>query len=173
MTTTMLAKCIIQSHPLAHATCTQAKAPERGILGPHGTAEKRGGGNRRCGDQAELLEKACEVWTVCIGPDSRRRGRWACAARYAMSALGQKQTLHFYSISSSASERRLLERCRPSALAVFILIANSNLVIHGRERIARSKRHDQLVDKKGIRLHEQRTGSHLAQRIERYFDLAI
>src|SRR5262245_5677504 len=54
---------------------------------------------------------------VCFGP---KADMW--------SALDQKQTFHFYSISSSASERRLLERCRPSALAVFILIANSNLV---------------------------------------------
>src|SRR5262245_30986939 len=50
-----------------------------------------------------------------------------CAVQWLMSALGQKRTC-LYSITSSARERSDDGTVRPSVLAVFRLIASSNLV---------------------------------------------
>src|SRR5262249_56436144 len=46
-------------------------------------------------------------------------------------------------------------------------------LVHHREAIALSKRHDPPIDKKGVGLHKQRAGLDLAQSIKGCFDLAV
>src|SRR5262245_26870662 len=76
----------------------------------------------------KLAEGAARGHMHCTSPCPLYPQKQTCALHYPMSALGQKRTCLYYSITSSAVNRSFGGMVKPSALAVLRLMTRSYLV---------------------------------------------